>query len=86
MVKGKTTKGFSYTISDAAMDDWELLELLTKLDKGEMSVIVDASIHLLGEKQYKNLKNFLRKNGRIKASDFIQEFTEIMTSTKELKN
>lgn len=86
MVKGKTTKGFSYTISDAAMDDWELLESLTKLDSGDISAIVDASIRLLGERQYKNLKNFLRKKGRVKASDFIQEVTEIMASTKELKN
>lgn len=86
MIKGKTKKGFSYTISDTALDDWELLELLTKLDKGDTSAIVEVSMRLLGEEQYKRMKDFLRKDGKLKASDFVQEISEILSSSKETKN
>lgn len=86
MIEGKTKRGFDYILSDDVLDDWDLLESLTKLDKGDTSAIVDVSVRLLGEEQYQMMKDFLRKNGKLKASDFVQEISEILVSSKETKN
>lgn len=86
MIEGKTKRGFDYTLNDDVLDDWDLLESLTKLDKGDTSAIVEVSMRLLGEEQYKRMKDFLRKDGKLKASDFVQEISEILLSSKETKN
>mgnify|MGYP000668221215 CR=1 FL=1 len=35
MIKGTTKSGFNYTIQEGALDDYELLEELREIDKGE---------------------------------------------------
>lgn len=89
MVEGKTKSGFDFILSDDAMDDWDLLESLRKIDKGEQQYIIDAAIQLLGENQYNKLKDFLRqKNGKLNATIMSTNIMEIITSSdnKDLKN
>lgn len=81
-----TDSGFECKIAKESADDWELLEILRKLDQNNPQLIVDAYILLLGEEQYNKLKDHLRKDGRVKASDMIKEFFDIMKKTNELKN
>jgi DNA-directed RNA polymerase subunit F len=88
MVKGKTKKGFFFKIQEEAMDDWELVEELVEIDKGDTTKIINVAKKLLGEKQYENLKNFLRDkaSGRVKATDMMNTVLEILEKVKEGKN
>lgn len=42
MIKGTTKSGFDYTVQEEALDDYELLEELREIDKGNTSLVVDA--------------------------------------------
>lgn len=86
MNKISTSSGFECEISNYVLDDWDLLETLRKIDKGESQLVIDACILLLGAEQYNKLKEHLRKDGKLKATEMMQEFAEIMTKTKDLKN
>lgn len=87
MIQGKTEKGFEYLISDEAVDDFELLEDLAKISDGDPSSTVKAMARLLGEDQLKKMKDFYRsESGRVKASDLMGAFKEIMQASKEGKN
>ena len=83
MITGITTTGFKYELEDTVTDDWELMEVLRKIDKGDAQMVIDAFEIMLGEEQYNRLKNHLRKDGKLKASDMISEFVEIVGGTKE---
>ena len=85
-IKVVTASGFPLRISSEVMDDWDLLEVLRKLDQGEAHLVIDAFKILLGDDQYENIKEHLRKDGKLKASDMMNEFADIMTKAKELKN
>jgi len=87
MLEGKTENGFNFALNDDAMDDWDLLESLRKIDQGNEQYIIDAAIQLLGEEQYNNLKEFLRKeNGKLNASIMASNIMYIIKNAKSLKN
>lgn len=87
MIRGKTTSGFEYELEDDAFDDYELLETLRKIDKGESGCIVDMVNMLLGVKQKQNLKEHIRKeNGKVSASKMLEEVMEIFKKEEEGKN
>ena len=87
MVTGKTSTGFIYELPDDAFDDYELLETLRKVDKGELDYIVDAIDMLFEEKQKDALKEHIRKeNGKVSATKLLSEVMEIFQNTKEGKN
>lgn len=78
-MKGKTESGFAYELPDDAMDNYELLEALTDIEKGDARKIVDAVGLLLGEEQKKALKEHLReKDGRVSTRAMWQEVTDIL--------
>lgn len=86
-MKGKTTSGFEFELQQEALDDYELLEALYKIDKGELGVIPEVAKRLLGEEQNNRLKNHLRgENGRVSSAKFIAEIMDIFKVSKELKN
>lgn len=87
MLRGKTKSGFKFEIDKDVLDDWELLELLEKIDSGDVSVMPKAITFLLGDRQYQNLKKFIKKrDGKIKITTMVEEFNQIMTAQKETKN
>ena len=53
MITGKTQSGFEFAVPDDAMDDYELLETLVGIDKGDFTLITDMTNMLLGEEQKK---------------------------------
>lgn len=86
-MRGKTSTGFEYELSDSIKDDWNLLKLLRKIDKGEAQCIIDVSFRLLGDEQEERLEKFLEeKEGDVKASSMIREISEILNSNKTTKN
>ncbi len=82
-----TSTGFEYKLDDEVLDDWELLKLLKKIDKGEGDLIIDLVPRLLGDEQAQQLENHLIKlEGKVKISSMSREIGEIMNGSKELKN
>lgn len=87
MFTGKTKSGFEFEIEDERLDDYELLEKLCEIDKGNSSELTSAIADFLGEEQKEALKEHIRnKNGRISAKRMVGEFAEILNATKEGKN
>lgn len=88
MIRGTTNSGFDFEIQEEALDDWELVKLLTKLDEGDVHNIVYIGPLLLGNEQFEKLENYLKSknNGKLRASTIIAEIAEILASTHELKN
>lgn len=60
MEKGKTKSGFEFEIDEAVFDDWDLLERLNAIDKGNTAIVVDVAHDVLGEDQLERLKDHLR--------------------------
>lgn len=87
MITGKTSTGFKYQLEDGVFDDYELLEILRNIDKGESGYIVDMIDIMFTTEQKKALKEHVReKNGKIPASKLLKEVMEIFQSEKEGKN
>lgn len=85
MTEGVTTSGFKYALEDAVFDDWELLEELEALESGDPSATIRLMRRLLGEEQFKALKEHLRdpETGRVKASDMLKAQHEIMGTDRD---
>ena len=87
MITGKTNSGFEFKIQDENLDDWELLESLTNVDKGNISVIPSVALALLGEEQLNCLKSHVKGiHGRVSMNVMFQEIFEILHSTDQGKN
>ena len=79
--------GYELEIDREALDDWDFLETLAKIDKGESGLIVDVLPQMLGEEQFKALKDHLRdKKGKLKASKMVEVMYEILNSSDSIKN
>ncbi len=87
MVRGITESGFEYELEDGVLDDYELLETLCAIDKGDYSNITTMVDTLLGTKQREALKAHLRaETGRVSAKAVLKEVMEIFRNTKQGKN
>lgn len=88
MIKGMTESGFAYELEESVLDDYELLEDLCAIDKGENARIVAVTRKLLGDEQLSRLKEHLRDadTGRVPAKRMFEEFGEILSGVKAGKN
>lgn len=89
MIKGKTGSDFEFEVSEAALDDWELLEILSEIDDGKTQKLGAAVKLLLGDEQAEKLKEHCRTDGRVSASAMFKEISDIFTalkSSRETKN
>lgn len=91
MIKGKTATGFVFKIEDEARDDMEMLENLTAISKGDISVLPETLEMFLGKEQKKKLYDHCRgKSGRVSSKKVMDEikniFDEIGKADEELKN
>lgn len=87
MIKGVTNSGFAFELDDDVVDNYEMLDALVKVDRGETTYIVDVVDSLLGEEQKEKLMKHIRnEKGRVSASGMIKETFEIFEKCKEIKN
>ena len=87
MICGKTKSGFEFQLDDEVLDDYELLEILHKIDQGDNGLIIEMVDRLLGEKQRDRLKDHVRTtNGRVSAKRLLEEVMEIFKSSDSGKN
>lgn len=87
MIKGTTESGFDYTIKEEALDDYELLEELRKIDKGDTGQLVDVMEKILGTEQKEQLKEHVRdETGRVPMKRMFDEIGEILRGDRQGKN
>lgn len=87
MVRGKTKSGFEFEIDEEILDDYDFLEMLCKIDEGEVSLTVKMVDMLLGAEQKERLKKHVRsESGKVSAKKLLAEVMEIFQETKEGKN
>ncbi|WP_179395730.1 hypothetical protein [Lacticaseibacillus absianus] len=86
MLKGKTSTGFEYEISDDRVNNYELLEVLEELDESP-AALVRAVKMLLGAEQTKALKDHVRtESGVVPADRMTDELKEIFERQGAVKN
>lgn len=87
MKRGRTSTGFEFELDDTKLDDYELLEMLTELDEGQYGRITRTVEKLLGNEQKERLKEHVRKNGKVSATELMNEISEIFQNANDsLKN
>lgn len=87
MIEGKTNSGFKFAFSEDVLDDFQTFEYLQKVDRGDISYMVDAMDRVLGKNQKEALKEHVKTiHGTVKVSDMFNEFREIMSASNAGKN
>lgn len=82
MLTGKTKSGFEYEVSDAAMNNYELVEVLAEVDANPL-LLPRLLKMLLGDEQKKRLMNHLRtEDGNVPIDAVSDEIMEIFKSGK----
>ena len=86
MLKGTTKSGFRYEIKTERLNNFELVETLSEVD--ENPILLPKVLNLLlGERQSKNLKNYLRDEEGLVSTDKIRETIEdIFAAQNKIKN
>lgn len=85
-INGVTSYGFEYDIESDRFDDYEVFEKLCALDRDENNIALVTEVYeaLLGSKQYKALKDFMRdKSGRISTRAMIETLKEILNNEND---
>ena len=82
MLKGKSGSGFEYEVTDAALNDYELVEVLAEVDTNPL-LLPRLVKKLLGEEQKNKLLEHLRtKDGNVPIDSISAEIMEIFQSGK----
>ena len=87
MIKGKTSSGFDFVISEDIINDYELIENLGELDDNPI-ILGKIVKQILGKEQTVKLKDHIRnENGVVPIEKMTQEIIGIFQSVgKETKN
>lgn len=86
-MKGKTTSGFEFEISEDIKNDYELVENLAELEDNPL-ILAKVIKQILGADQTEKLKNHVRnEKGIVPTDKMTQEIIEIFqNSGEETKN
>ena len=86
MLKGTTSTGFAYHLKRESLDDYEVMEMISNIEK-EPLLITGLINKLLGEEQKNALLDHLRtEDGRVPIKAITEEITEIFEQGQETKN
>lgn len=86
VIKGETSTGFGYEISQENLNNYELVEALGEMEDNPLVIAKIVNL-LLGKEQADNLKNHVRIDGGTVPTDKMSdEIKEIFESQKETKN
>lgn len=88
-IKGTTSSGFQYELTEESLDNYELLEILSEIDNGDQSKLPIMIEMFLGMEQKEALKEHIRSksnNGKVSSTMIFEEVSEIFEQTKEVKN
>ena len=86
MLTGETKTGFRYSVNEAALNDWELLEDLDGIENNPQRYVRVAR-RLLSEEQYEALKKHcINEENRVDMTKMFYEISDILTSNDRIKN
>lgn len=86
MIKGKTKSGFEYQISEKRLENYELIEVLGKVDANPL-LLPDVVKLVFDEEQASRLKEHLRdEDGLVSTEKITNEIMEVFQNHKETKN
>lgn len=85
MVKGVTQSGFEFELNADALNTWEAVDMLSRIEDGEMLVFPRFVRLALGNEQAKALAEHLKKCGKPTLEDMQHEI-EDMFNTAGVKN
>lgn len=85
MLEGKLENGFEYAISEEALNDYEVLEIISEIDTNA-SYTVKLAKKLLGKEKHDELKECCRVDGKVKMDLMIKAIGEILQSHQATKN
>lgn len=86
IIKGTTTTGFDYEITEAALNNYELFELIAEIEDNPL--MLPKLVRLLfGEEQKKKLMDHCRaEDGTVPIQRVNDEIIEIFNSQQKVKN
>lgn len=83
-MKIETKDGFACELDEEALGDWEILERLIKIQRGEYADLPDVMVELIGEDGYNGAKEHCRNDrGRVPVNDLMALFFDVLTVAKE---
>lgn len=86
MIEGKTSTGFKYKMSEARLENYELIESLNEVEENPLALPKTVNL-LLGKDQADKMKDHLRDGeGLISTEKLSNEIMEIFESQKQTKN
>ena len=87
MIQGKTKSGFEFQIDKKVLNNMELVESLSDVDKGDISELPKVLVAVLGSAGKKELYEHLRtEDGRVPIDLLLEEVKQIFEASKEIKN
>lgn len=79
-------RGMNLRLDKDVLDDMDTVELLGKLQDGDIFVFPTLCRMIFGEKQFERIKNALADhNGKTKVSDMSEFFVEALTAATEVQ-
>ena len=85
MIKGKTSSGFAYAIDERRLNNYELVEAISKVEDNPVYLVSIVDL-LLGEEAQK-LKDYIRdEDGFVDNTMLFKEIEEIMNGSGGIKN
>ena len=73
--------GKKYKVDEDKLDDWDFMKMLCNLKENPLE-LVKVGNFLLGEEQNKKLEESFRKDGKIKTSEMMQAYTDLLEQLK----
>lgn len=87
MLKGETSSGFAFEISDSRCNNMELLDALSAMDQGDESQLSTVLTLLFTKEQKKALYEHLRTpEGNVPIDKVGQELKEMFSASAQGKN
>ena len=82
-MKVELENGFKCEIDEDALQDWEIVEKLVEVEKGDPRPLPGVMKELLGEDGYTAAKDFVRtEKGRVPTQKITQLFFAILTKAR----
>lgn len=85
MIKGKTASGFEFEFEADTLDDYELLEALIKVDKGDYTMLPAVVDSLFRDRKQALMDHLRQDNGRVSVKAIAEAMKEIFTALNENK-
>ena len=85
-MKGKTSKGFEFEVSEEALDNMELVEIIAGVDENPL-LFPKLCEMMLGKEQKRRLYEYFRtEDGRVPIEDISDTVQEIFNTSDDSKN